>query len=318
MADRGTVLSAKGGFLTQTFRSSGPIACMRKIASAIRMSAPLVLLRRRTNRSVGAYFDLITDDARMFYDDNFHFGFFHEGAATLRDGIEAHTDMVAEMARLGGASRVLDIGCGICAPAIRIARRYACHITGINISREQVRQGRKLVESSGLSDRIRVLHGNALNLDFEDGSFDSILCIEVAGDICVTDAQKETLLGEMHRVLKPGGHVGFSDLVFTAPPSDEEEAIMRAILYHEGRELITDWPGLFVRSGFCIAKCSDMIEHTHATWDHSLAVYEKRCDEVEGRYGKRIARRTMDALERIPGIMKRYGSFVVLSAKKPC
>ena len=49
----------------------------------------------------------------MFYGDNFHFGFFHNNATTLADGLDAHTDMVASMARLGDAKRILDIGCGI-------------------------------------------------------------------------------------------------------------------------------------------------------------------------------------------------------------
>jgi cyclopropane fatty-acyl-phospholipid synthase-like methyltransferase len=311
------ISSARGGFLSQTYRASGFVGCARKIIAGIRMNVAPLIMRRRTNRSVGAYFDLVTDDGRMFYGDNFHFGFFHDGATTLCDALDAHTDMVARMARLGGAGRVLDIGCGICAPAIRIAGTYGGHITGINISREQVRQAKLLIDKERLADRIDVREGNALDLDFEDGSFDSLLCLEVAGDICVTEAQKTKFIDEIYRVLKPGGHIGFSDLAFTGCPTADEEKAMKMILYHEGHELITDWPALFKRRGFEIREEHDMIEHTMPTWDHFIAVYEGRRNEVEARYGRRIAAQSVANLKRLPAILRKFGSFPVLSARKP-
>jgi cyclopropane fatty-acyl-phospholipid synthase-like methyltransferase len=317
MGNGDCLLAACGGFFSQTYRASGLIGCVRKIIAAIRMNVAPLIMRRRTNRSVGAYFDLITDDGRMFYGDNFHLGFFHDGATTLDDALDAHTDMVARMARLGSAERVLDIGCGICAPAIRIANTYGGHITGINISREQVRQAKLLIDKECLNDRIHVREGNALDLDFEDESFDSLLCLEVAGDICVTETQKTRLIDEIYRVLKPGGHISFSDLTFTGCPDACEEKAMRMILYHKGRELITNWPALFQRRGFEIREEHDMIEHTMPTWDHFIAVYEERRNEVEARYGRRIAAQSLANLKRLPAILRKYGSFPVISARKP-
>jgi len=317
MTDNDGVLVTRGGFFGQTYRSSGLAGCARKVAAAVRMSLAPLVMRRRTNRSVGAYFDLVTDDGRMFYGDSFHFGFFHDGAATLEDALHAHTDMVARMARLGGVARVLDVGCGICAPAIRIAGTCSAHITGINISREQVRQAKELIDERRLADRIHVREGNALELDFEDESFDSLICLEVAGDICVTEAQKTRFVDEIRRVLKPGGHIGFSDLAFTGRPNSRDEKAMKMILYHEGRELITDWPALFRGRGFEIVEEHEMIEQTMPTWDHFIAVYEGRRGEVEARYGRRIAAQSIENLRRLPEILRRYGSFPVVSARKP-
>jgi cyclopropane fatty-acyl-phospholipid synthase-like methyltransferase len=311
------VLVAKGGFLAQTYRESGLGGCIRKLHAAIKMNLPLLLMGRRTNASVGAYFDLITDDGRLFYGDSFHFGLFQNGERSLQEGLDAHTDRVAALARTGEHIQVLDLGCGICAPAIRIAGRHRCRVTGINISKEQVRQGRRLVEESGLSDRIEVREGNALRLDLPDNTFDAILCIEVAGDICVSEAQKVQLVREMHRVLRPGGCIGFSDLVFKAAPPRSDEKVMRTILYHQGRELITDWPGLFQAQGFGIEELSDVMAHTLPTWEHALSVYEDRIAEVEQRYGRRIAAFSIRQLERIPDILSRYGSFIMLRATKP-
>src|SRR5438046_791980 len=76
--------------------------------------------------------------------------------------------------------------------------------------------------------------GAARALEFADGSFDAIVCLEAAGDICVSEADKDQLVGELFRVLRPGGHVGFSDLALRTRPSPAEDRALRAVLYHSG------------------------------------------------------------------------------------
>jgi hypothetical protein len=63
------------------------------------MVLPVMLTGRRTAAGVAAYFDLITDEGRLFYGDSFHFGYFRTGTETLAQALDAHTDLVAEMAR---------------------------------------------------------------------------------------------------------------------------------------------------------------------------------------------------------------------------
>src|SRR5262245_14082594 len=59
-----------------TWQEDGPAACFRKVRAAAAMHAPVAVRRRRTARSVGAYFDLITREGRLFYGDSFHLGYF--------------------------------------------------------------------------------------------------------------------------------------------------------------------------------------------------------------------------------------------------
>jgi cyclopropane fatty-acyl-phospholipid synthase-like methyltransferase len=280
------------------------------------MTLPILVRGRRTAASVGAYFDLITDEGRLFYGDSFHFGYFRAGSETLAQALDAHTDLVAEMARLRAGQRVLDAGCGIAAPALRIAERYGCEIAAVNISREQVRQGRRLIEERYMSRQVNIARGDARALDFPDASFDAIVCLEAAGDICVTDRDKDRLVRELHRVLRPGGYVGFSDLALRACPSPEDDRVLRAVLYHGGAELVTDWPALFARHGFTIVARRDIIADTMATWDRTRAIYEQRRVEVVRRYGRRIADRTRAQLNLIPKLLANLATFPVLSALK--
>ena len=198
--------------LVATWQEAGFAGCARKVRAAAGMGLPVLVRGRRTSRSVAAYFDLITDDGRLFYGDSFHLGYFAGGGETLDEALDAHTDLVAGLAKVERASIVLDVGCGLAAPALRMAGRFGCRITGVNISREQVRQGHELIAERGLTDRVGIELGDARSLEFADDSFDSIVCLEAAGDICVTESDKSTLVGELFRLVRPGGHVGFSDL----------------------------------------------------------------------------------------------------------
>jgi cyclopropane fatty-acyl-phospholipid synthase-like methyltransferase len=303
--------------LVATWHEGGLLGCARKLRAATVMGVPIVVHGSRTARSVGAYFDLITDDGRLFYGDSFHLGYFANGTETLAAALDAHTDLVAGLARLEDAESVLDVGCGLAAPALRIARRCGCRVTGVNISGEQVRQGRALIAEHGLSDRVTVQRGDARALDFPDASFDAIVCLEAAGDICVNEADKARLVDDLFRLVRPGGRVGFSDLALREGVSRAEDRDVRAVLYHSAAELVTDWPAIFRGRGFRVLECRDIITATLPTWEHVRATYHGRRDEVVRRYGRRLANRTMARLERIRGILAAYGTFPVIAALKP-
>ena len=303
--------------LVATWQEDGFAGCARKVRAAAGMSLPRLVRGRRTARSVGAYFDLITDDGRLFYGDSFHFGYFPNGQKTLAEGLDAHTDLVAGLARVASAKVVLDVGCGLAAPALRMASRHGCHVTGVNISCEQVRQGTALVAERGLSDRVTLRRADARVLDFPDASFDAVVCLEAAGDICVTEDDKARLVGELYRVLRPGGRVGFSDLAFRNDVSAAEDREVRAVLYHSAAELVTDWPGLFAAQGFRIDASRDILVETLPTWEHVSAEYRRRNGEVLHRYGRRLATRTSGHLEQIRGILAAHGTYPAFAACKP-
>jgi SAM-dependent methyltransferase len=185
----------------------------------------------------------------------------------------------------------------------------------VNISREQIRQGRRLIERRQMSDRVRIVRGDARALDFPDRSFDAIVCLEAAGDICVSEEDKERFVCELHRVLRPDGRVGFSDLALHANPPPTDNRTLRAVLYHRGEELVTDWPALFLRCGFSVPSIRTSSE-TMPTWQRTQAIYEERRSEVVDRYGKRIADRTRAQVHRIPAILAGYATFPVLSVLK--
>lgn len=66
----------------------------------------------------------------------------------------------------------------------------------------------------GVLDRVEVSADDARSLQFEAGSFDVVVSNFVVHEMD-TKAERETMLREIVRVLRPGGRVALVDFVFT-------------------------------------------------------------------------------------------------------
>ena len=115
---------------------------------------------------------------------------------------------VADMAKLTASDRVLDVGCGLGGTARHLAEVYGCSVMGIDLTDEYVSVGQKLTEMVRLNDKVGLRQGSALDIPFDDASFDVAWTEHVQMNI----ADKALFYGEMARVLKPGGRLLFHDV----------------------------------------------------------------------------------------------------------
>ena len=107
---------------------------------------------------------------------------------------------------------MLDVGCGIGGPARYLAATFGCKVTGVDLSPGFIDAATYLTARCGLSDRVKFQVGDALDLPFDDGSFDAAFLQHVAMNI----ADRTALYKEMHRILAPGGRLATYDLVLRA------------------------------------------------------------------------------------------------------
>jgi demethylmenaquinone methyltransferase / 2-methoxy-6-polyprenyl-1,4-benzoquinol methylase len=98
----------------------------------------------------------------------------------------------------------IDLCCGTCDWTIALAEASKSgEVVGLDFSSNMLEIGRQKVERIGLQDRIRLVHGNAMQLPFDDNQFDYATI--GFGLRNVPDLDK--VLAEMTRVVKPGGKV---------------------------------------------------------------------------------------------------------------
>jgi SAM-dependent methyltransferase len=93
--------------------------------------------------------------------------------------------------------------------AIGVDRWFAGALTG-NRPEAVLENARR----EGVLDRVEVKQGDVRHLPFEDDSFDVVVSNFVVHEV-KNRAEREQMLREMVRVLKPGGRLGLVDFIFT-------------------------------------------------------------------------------------------------------
>lgn len=121
-------------------------------------------------------------------------------------------DLISHVVRAAGITdgmRLLDAGCGVCGPSIRIARLANVTIDAITISPVQAELARKRVQEAGLADRITVHLGDFAELAaiFGADRFDRIIFLETLCHARLIDA----VTRGCRDVLRPGGQVYVKD-----------------------------------------------------------------------------------------------------------
>ena len=120
-----------------------------------------------------------------------------------------------------GNERILDVGCGRGLLAIAAAHRVpGGSVVGIDVwdraaltsnCPESVRQNAQI---EGVASRVDVQRGDAREIPFPDGSFDVVLSNFVIHELR-TRHDRECMMREVARVLKPGGRIALIDFIFT-------------------------------------------------------------------------------------------------------
>jgi ubiquinone/menaquinone biosynthesis C-methylase UbiE len=113
-----------------------------------------------------------------------------------------------EYAGITAGMQVLEVGCGIGGSSRYIATACDCRVTGIDLTQEYVDAARELTVRCGLDNRIEYFQADALDMPFEDASFDHVWSHNVTMNI----EDKSGLVAEIVRVLKPGGHFSCSEI----------------------------------------------------------------------------------------------------------
>lgn len=158
------------------------------------------------------YYD--SRDADEFYfhiwgGEDIHIGLYQSekdsiGEASRRT-VEAMADSVA--GALGKNARAIDLGSGFGGAARYLAKRFGCHVTCLNISEVENERNRKANAAAGLDKLIDVKHGTFEQVPEKDASFD----VAWSQDAILHSGDRDRVVAEIARVLKPGGEFVFTD-----------------------------------------------------------------------------------------------------------
>lgn len=124
-----------------------------------------------------------------------------------------------ELLKIGPTSHVLETASGSGGPALYMAQKFGCSVTGIDINREGIDNANRLAAERGMSNVVFKLADVDKRLPFEDESFDAAICIDAANHF----PDRSHVLSEWTRLLKPDGRLLFTDpVVITGPVTNHE------------------------------------------------------------------------------------------------
>ena len=182
---------------------------------------------------------------------------------------------------LSPGDHVLEVASGSGGPALYLARKFHCQITGVDINEEGIHTANQQAREAGIS-QAKFQHANVdQRLPFEDGSFDAVMCMDSMNHF----RDRLAYLREWHRVLKAGKRALFTDpVVMTGPVSNEELAARSNIGFFLFVPLeVTQ--NLIREAGFKLIRCEDAtanIEKTSGRWHGSRQKHRKELIKIEG------------------------------------
>ena len=122
-------------------------------------------------------------------------------------------------------SSVLELGCGSGGYALHLAEKVGCRLVGLDINAPGVRNANQLALARGLASQARFEQCDVSEtLPFDDSTFDAVF----SNDVLCHIPGRPKVLGEMFRILKPGGRMLFSDALVVGGMLSHEEIATRS------------------------------------------------------------------------------------------
>ncbi len=147
-----------------------------------------------------SHYDDLDQFYREIWGEHVHHGLWLTGKETDTEAVENLVKLVAKLGRTGEGTDVCDIGCGYGATAKILAERYGAHVTGMTISKAQLRYAQ---ENNSVSSKTTFLLRDWYQNELPDNRFDVVETVESLEHM----PDLPTFFRECYRVAKPGGRL---------------------------------------------------------------------------------------------------------------
>nr|AHE14864.1 RebM-like D-glucose O-methyltransferase [uncultured bacterium] len=269
-----------------------------------------------TPKDVRQMYDDFTDPYARIWGANLHFGYWDDtnADASVDDATDRLTDEMIRLLDVDAGDRVLDVGCGIGKPALRLAKARDVRVTGISISRPQVDQANSRAIAEGLAHRVSFAFADAMDLPFEDASFDAVLALESLHHM----PDRGRALREMARVLRPGGTLAVADFVLLAPVEEEKKKVVDA--FRAGGGVLSlggieEYESDVRQAGLVVTASEDISTQARPSFSRTAEAFELARPQVEpfmGADGLNQMISTFRALAEVP-----EAGYLLLGARRP-
>ncbi len=247
------------------------------------LHAPSDAARPNNKQRIAAHYDLITSYYRSFWGEHLHHGYWIRGNESKEEAQEQLIDHLAGLANFEEGWRVLDIGCGIGASSLYLARKYRVRPTGITISPAQVEMARNAAADAKVDAEFLLMDAEAMHFV---RPFDVLWSIESISHYY----DRKEFFSHAALCLKPGGVFAFTDW-FKRPGLSAAQTRKLIAPIERGMlcelETMDDYESYLAAGGFTIEHREQLTQQCAKTWDLGLSIIaDKALWALAAKHGK--------------------------------
>jgi SAM-dependent methyltransferase len=174
-----------------------------------------------------------------------YFEFLAKLGLTKHYGSLDATRELVHLTQIQTGQLVLDLGCGVGATPIFLAREINPRIIGADLIERMLQDALQRADNQQVGKMISFLAADARILPFPDDCFDVVLLESV--NVFFDD--KIGAFREYLRVIKPGGYLGITEMVWLQPPTQAYQEMFKRAAF-VSTHLPQEWMDLMVEAGF--------------------------------------------------------------------
>ncbi len=279
------------------------------------------------------HYDRVTESwMRWVMGDDLHFGHFAE-TKDLSEASRALTTHMIQLLELQPGLLILDVGCGVGTTSLRLAEDVDAEVLGFSTSAAGIAIAQRRREGHVAQDRVQFVVADAIDNQLDAEGFDRVLLLESLHMM----PDKEAVMAECFRVLKPGGRLVLCDVCLVSGFNDqmvyylglghstavaarmrtEINELMRSVFGPADLDNIQHYENVALQAGFHAVETEDLSRVTRPTLDHWANNALKNESQIVTELGEEYLHRLMLALLNMSIGWGKLGGYLSLTATKP-
>ncbi len=238
--------------------------------------------RSNDKHKIIEHYDVVSPYYRSLWGEHLHHGYWIRGDESKETAQLQLIEHLAQLANVKPGSDVLDIGCGLGASSLYLARNYNAAVTGITISPVQVDMATKALANERLDAKFLLMDAEAMHFQKQ---FDLLWSVESISHY----QRREEFFASAAKLLRPGGLFAITDWFKKENLTRAEtrkfiDPIEKGMLVE--LQIMDDYEHFLTSHGLQIMHRDILNKHCAKTWDLCLDIINNKAFwELAAKYG---------------------------------